>query len=372
LETVPFDQQDALHGNVFNGLIFNLPQQLYVGAIAQVLSFVIPDSISIFGTPFEGPTLADCEKYNREHKSANTDIMEGENIGFKADWYSDARFAQQHFSGVNPTTIEAATASRIEEFANEAGKQGSEDIQKILLEGKDIFMQDYAYFREATGLSNDEIFQNIVPELDGERNPTGKVALRYLCAPIVMFQLHSDGRLHPLAITLDYKGSMENSITIFNKRATPDAIGPIDEKDDWPWRFAKTCAQAADWTRHEIAVHLVDTHLIEEAIIVATQRTIPDGHIIQEILSPHWFRTLPLNAAARATLVPAVVARASGLGPTIDPTTSRAMTFLRWSYANFDFQAKYIPNDLKTSRPTMRAISSAITRTQQTCICCGA
>lgn len=320
---------------------------MYIGAIAKVLSFVIPDSVSLFGTPFEGPTLADCEKYNREHKSSNTDIMEGENIGFKTDWYSDARFAQQHLSGNNPSTIQTAPASRIQEFIDEAAKQGSEEIQNILLEGKDIFMQDYAYFREATGLGNDEVFQNIVPELDGKRNPTGKVALRYACAPMVIFQLHPDGRLHPLAITLDYKGNLNNSITIFNKRSTPDSPAPIAEKDDWPWRYAKTCAQTADWARHEIATHLVDTHLIEEAIIVATQRTIPDGHIIQEVLSPHWFRTLPLNAAARTTLVPAVIARISGFGPTIDPTTSRAMSLLRWSYHAFDFQAKYIPNDLK-------------------------
>jgi len=87
--------------------------------------------------------------------------------------------------------------------------------------------------------------------------------------------------------------------------------------------------------------------MIEEAIIVATNRTIPDDHLLHEILSPHWFRTLALNAAARSVLVPVVIARAAGLGPSIDPKTSRAISLVNWSYKHFDFQAKYVPHDLK-------------------------
>ena len=72
--------------------------------------------------------------------------------------------------------------------------------------------------------------------------PTGNMEHRLACAPIVIFQLHCDGRLHPLAITIDYKGSLDKSITVFNRRLTPDEESEIDEKDDWAWRYAKTCA----------------------------------------------------------------------------------------------------------------------------------
>lgn len=273
--------------------------------------------------------------------------MNGENLGTKVDWYSDARFAQQHLSGVNPTTIETAPPERVKTYVDEAGKQGLEGMKKLLSEGKTLLIQDYSYFREATGVSNEQVFENVVPELDKDRKPTGKAVRRYACASVIIFQLHDDGRLHPLAITLDYRGTLDKSITIFNRRLTPDDKGNIDEKDDWPWRYAKTCAQTADWARHEIAVHLVDTHMIEEAIIVATNRTIPEEHLLYEILSPHWFRTLALNAAARAVLVPGVIARLAGFGPSIDPGTSRAFGLLNWSFKKFNFQEKYIPNDLK-------------------------
>lgn len=329
--------------------LFDKKTNNLVGQIAQAVKFIIPDAISTQGTPFEGPTLADCEDYNREHPSQKTDIMDGENIGNKPDWYSDARFAQQHLSGVNPSTIEKANPDKVKAYIDEAHKQSLNSMVTILSEGTDLFMQDYSYFREATNLSNEQDFRNIVPELVDpvSKQPTGKLSYRYACAPIVIFQLHPDGRLHPLAITLDYKGSLDKSITIFNRRLTPYDKSDINEKEDWAWRYAKTCAQTADWARHEVATHLVDTHMVEEAIIVATNRTIPEDHILYETLNPHWFRTLALNKAAREVLVPFVVARLAGFGPTIDAKTSRAMKLVDYSYKNFNFQDKYIPNDLK-------------------------
>lgn len=346
LATVPADQANNTPGI---GNIFDLNELKFVSAIANVVSFIIPEDIAKEGTPFEGPTIADCEKYNREHPSANTDIMNGGNVGTRTDWYSDAVFAQQHLSGVNPSTIERVSPEQIKPYLDEAGKQGLQDVQRQLSEATDLFIQDYSYFRAATGVSNEQDFQNIVPELDDPKllHPTGKATLRYACAPVVIFELHSDGRLHPVAITLDHKGNLANSITIFNRRLFPDAQAEISEKDDWAWRYAKTCAQTADWARHEIATHLVDTHMVEEAIIVATNRTIPEDHILYETLSPHWFRTLALNEAARNVLVPFVIARLAGLGPTSNPKTSRAMALVDYSYRNFHFQDKYVPNDLK-------------------------
>ncbi|KAJ4985905.1 lipoxygenase 1 [Stagonosporopsis vannaccii] len=343
LLTIPPDQAN---GAPAVGNIFDLQALGFVSLVAQAVSFIIPEDIVRKGTPFEGPTIADCEKYNREHPSPKTDIMNGENLGNKADWYSDARFAQQHLSGVNPSTIEKPKPEIVDAYVAEAIKQGLAEMGKLLSEGSDLFIQDYSYFRQATGVSNEEEFRNVVPELAGGQ-PTGNMAFRFACAPVVIFQLHCDGNLHPLAITIDHKGSLDASVTIFNRRLTPSDKSDVDEKDDWAWRYAKTCAQTGDWTRHEIATHLVDTHMVEEAIIIATNRTVPEDHILHETLSPHWFRTLALNKAARDVLVPAVIARLAGFGPSIDPKSSRAMKLIDCSYKNFDFQAKYIPNDLK-------------------------
>ncbi|KAL3422779.1 lipoxygenase 1 [Phlyctema vagabunda] len=344
LNTLPPDETEAAVGQ-----IFDLKQQGFIGAVGSIMSFIIPETISAQGTPFKGPTIADCEKYNLDRPNKNTSIMGGENLGNKDDWYSDFRFAHQHLSGVNPSTIETAPRAKVDEYIKEADRQHLDEMKKLLSEGKDLLIQDYSYFRKATGVSDDEVFQNLVMGT-GQEPGSKEQTFRYGCASVIIFQLHSDGRLHPLAITLDYRGSLDKSITTFNRRLSPDAKSDIQEKDDWPWRYAKTCAQTSDWTRHEIAVHLVETHMVEEAIIVATNRTIPEDELLYEILSPHWFRTLALNAAARATLVPAVIGRLSGLGPVYDPRnakTSRAYGLVKYSFENFNFQDKYIPADLK-------------------------
>ena len=139
LDTVPKDQQDGAP-NV--GPIFDKPEHEFVGRISKLFSFIIPKEIEHNGTPYAGPTLADCEKYNCEHPSPKTDIMEGQNIGNKHDWYSDARFAQQHLSGVNPTTIETAPPEKVKAYADQAGKQNLEDMKKLLSEGRDLLIQD--------------------------------------------------------------------------------------------------------------------------------------------------------------------------------------------------------------------------------------
>ncbi|KAH7165022.1 lipoxygenase [Fusarium sp. MPI-SDFR-AT-0072] len=370
LNTLPPDEQQSLDGAPRKdgvGQIFNETERNFVIKIASMFSFIIPKELSSTDGPYVGPTLADVEKWSKDNQpkdesangqgakpngavvngvkqSQNADIMKGRNMGEHDDWYSDAKFAQQHFSGVNPSTIETAPAEKIKAYITEAEKQGLDAVKMILEDGKDLLIQDYSYFREATSVKNDEEFKNTIPNPD----PNGQPSYRYAAASVVVFQLHEDGRLHPLAITLDYKGSLDNSVTIFNQRLNPDDEGKIAEKDDWPWRYAKTVAQTADWARHEVATHLVDTHMIEEAIIVATNRTIPERHILYEILSPHWFRTLALNDAARKLLVPLVIARISGFGsgPKPDPKVG-AFGLVNWSYKNFNFQDKYIPNDLK-------------------------
>lgn len=134
---------------------------------------------------------------------------------------------------------------------------------------------------------------------------------------------------------------MDDSVTIFNKQLDP-SDSTDKEKTDWPWRYAKTCAQVADWVRHEVTVHLVNTHFIEEVIIVATNRNMDNKHPVFRLLEPHWLKTLSLNAAARATLLPHVVLQLIGLEET------RALKFISHAFKSFDFVGQYIPNDLSS------------------------
>ncbi|KAJ4197109.1 hypothetical protein NW759_016352 [Fusarium solani] len=133
---------------------------------------------------------------------------------------------------------------------------------------------------------------------------------------------------------------MANSVTIFNQRRLP--TDPSNHKEsDWAWRYAKTCAQVSDWIRHEVGVHLTRAHMIKEALIVATHRTIPMDHIMFKLLEPHWYKTLSLNAAARSTLVPQVIKDLVGLKP------DYLYQFIRYEFENFDYVRSYVPNDLE-------------------------
>ena len=231
--------------------------------------------------------------------SGSSDIYTAPNIGLRpdSDWYIDAVFGQQYLTGVNPTGLTQAPSDWVSAFSQAASDQNNTAVQKILSTSPlpPLYVVDNSDYRHILGLATDATI--ISPSLFG--HPA------YGCASITLFTLSDVGKLHPLAICVDYKGSLKagTSVTIFNKRLTPDANG-VNENTDWPWRYAKMCASVSDWARHELSVHLTETHLLEEALIVAAQRNFPDSHIICQILRPHWLKTLSLNFLARRTLVP--------------------------------------------------------------------
>ncbi|KAL0953071.1 hypothetical protein HGRIS_007271 [Hohenbuehelia grisea] len=243
------------------------------------------------------------------------------------DWYTDAVFAQQHFTGTNPTTITLAK-DWTSAFLDSASAAGNADVVKLLrsVHANSLYVQDYSYFRSAMGFGPNQDLTS----------GTG----RYGCAPVALFHLTDEGHLHPIAIVLDYKGSMPDSIVIFNKRLAPKSSTLGQEKEDWPWRYAKMCVQSADWLRHEVAIHLVNTHLVEEAVIVAAHRTLPPKHVVYHLLEKHWDTTLPLNALARTSLVPGVIAPLAGVPP------GQLIRYLNNAYATFDWHALHVPADL--------------------------
>lgn len=284
------------------------------------------------GDPESGITIQDVVDYNKYHRKFGTDITGGGNIGLLDDWYGDRRFADQQFTGTNPTTITNATPRWILEFA-EAAKAGNYRQWAAVLakaDTKSLFVQDGSYFRRAVGVSDARATLHHKQPGSADCWTVGAVSL---------FRLHENGKLHPIAICIDYKGAMAESVTIFNSRLTPDD-SVRREKTDWPWRYAKTCAQVTDWMRHELAVHLTLSHFVEEAIIVATNRAIPMDHPVYRLLYPHWYKTLSLNAAGRATLVPQVMVDLVGISP------DQCYSFLRDAYDTYDFVGSYVPNDL--------------------------
>lgn len=196
-------------------------------------------------------------------------------IANRDDWYTDAVFARQSFTGPNPTTITRASAERIQRFMNVARLRENDAMLSSLHLAKPgaICIRDCSYFREAAGSLPDSTL----------KSDNGK---RYGCAAVTLFHLTESGVLHPLAIVIDYVLNLENSVVIFNRRLSP-ADANEGEKDDWPWRYAKMCSQISDWTRHELQVYLNDCHIVEEATIVAAQWSFTAQHIVFRILEPY-------------------------------------------------------------------------------------
>lgn len=302
------------------------------------LTSIIPDSFKdfVYSHPDQGGSMEAIDIRNHDLRAAKKNILAEPNVGDRTitKWYTDEVFAQQQFTGTNPATIEIATAKWVGEFEHAATVQKRTDMASLITSSgaKDaLYVQDCSYFRIAAGVGmpgNVEMKANVT---DGKG--------RYACATVTLYNLTQGGKLHPLAIVIDYKISMERSVVIFNQRLDPAV--EWDQAHDWPWRYAKTCAQSADWVRHEAAVHLTNCHLVEEATIVASHRTLPTDHLVYRCLQPHWLKTLPLNAAARATLVPQVIVPIVGL------TEDQTYRFIRDAYDRFDWQANYVPNDLK-------------------------
>ena len=233
-----------------------VPAKTFIGRWANDVKAIAKKIVA--GEPYAGSLLRDVERNNGQAKNrkTGTDIMRGENIGDNKDWFSDARFAQQQFTGTNPTTITKASKQWIDSFVSAAQAQELLNVVERILaadKGGNLFVQDFSYFRRTLGNSvKPKDILMVAGETEGGEDKNE--ANRYMCATVSLFELNSDGRLHPLAIITDWKGSIEDSVTIFNKRIQPparpsDLVVHAEEETDWPWRYAKTCAQVSDWVR---------------------------------------------------------------------------------------------------------------------------
>ncbi|KAK6524667.1 hypothetical protein TWF281_011569 [Arthrobotrys megalospora] len=321
--------------------------------LGEMLAGVFPSLITgINGAPwntFSKNTLSGLQEINAKLVDDKKGIYTEANVGLREDWYTDEQFAQQHLTGPNPTTISLASENWIESFKAAAEIQGKDGFIKVINEASpnSIYIQDYSNFRAAAQVS---------PSADFSTEKTIRFGKRYTGASVALFILGEDGKLHPLAIVVDYKegdikkennyfvkttaGPMSNSVTIFNQRLSP-SDPTSSEASDWPWRYAKTCVQVCDWHRHEVGIHLVHTHLVEEAVIVGAERSFTNDHIVYQLLNPHWLKTLSLNQAARETLVPKIILNIAGMDK------KHMSNYLKSEYYTFHWEDLYVPNDLE-------------------------
>ena len=219
-QTVPWKIFNAVGLSDAASLLPRIVPDTFLGDLGSAAQSTFLDVID--GEPWRGPTIADVEGRNHYDKQSGTDIERGANIGDLPDWYSDARFAQQQFTGTNPTTITRAHDSLILNIKTAANAQGLTAVLELLTSTHpdDLYVQDCRYFRRACGYGPNDVM------IDED-----KLGNRFSCAAISLFHLNPDGQLHPLAICTDYKGAMEKSVMIFNKRLSP-SDSTASEKED--------------------------------------------------------------------------------------------------------------------------------------------
>jgi hypothetical protein len=191
------------------------------------------------GRPDKGDKLSDIEAYNNTESSKwwyQKDIFDLPNIGNLPDWYSDARFAQQQFTGANPTTIKKAgewVKIFIDAATDPKDKTMKDKITKRAVESPNsLYVQDYSSIRDAAGLNDLSVERQDTYEENGQTKQ--RVYKQYCVAAICLFNLADNGVLEPLAIIIDWRGNAKDSVFIFNRE-----LDKTGQKEDWPWRYGE-------------------------------------------------------------------------------------------------------------------------------------
>ena len=235
------------------------------------------------GTPDAGEKLGDVEEYNRKMRAklGPKDIYNLPNVGDLEDWFTDARFAQQHLTGTNPTTIERASERWILHFTGASQDLADKRAQEVIMalghvSPDSLYVQDYSYFREAAGMDESAI---IKCEFEEKYKEGGEIKTRkshrYGCASVCLFYLSDSGVLQPLAIVIDWRGSADKSVTIYNRELIKrdsyfqsmiaeagekgEGSKTVDQAHDWAWRYGeclnirihKTITSACSERHHE-------------------------------------------------------------------------------------------------------------------------
>lgn len=237
-------------------------------------------------------------------------------------WRSDAAFAEQRLSGVEPRVLRRLDVLpdhlRVDPalFAAIAG----EPLDRAGFEGR-LYLADYAL-------------------LDGLPPGGSREHSRFLYAPLVLYHWAEDpdatrdtppahrGRLLPVAIQLDQTPSRTNLYT---------------PRDGLDWLLARTVAQNADFTLSTLAHHLARVHLGLEPFAMATARQLGEAHPIGRLLRPHLRHLLGQDELSRRLLL--------GPGGAVErlfgPTREGSLELLRRSFHAWRLDDAALPRDLE-------------------------
>jgi arachidonate 15-lipoxygenase len=228
----------------------------------------------------------------------------------------DAEFARLRVAGPNAILIKQIAALP-DNFALTAERYAAVvngDDLAIALQAGRVYLCDYAALNK------------LVP---GSYQGQAKYAYR----PLALFVVPPGGAsLVPVAIQCGQDGSVD---PVFTPSVRPD--------EQWGWDIAKFIVQVADGNYHELIAHLAHTHLVIEALALATRRHLAEVHPLWALLVPHYEGTLFINNAAATSLITPGGPIDHIFAGTIASSQAQAVA----ARLDFDFTRRMLPHDLK-------------------------
>lgn len=231
-------------------------------------------------------------------------------LAFKNDFLRDEMFGWYRIAGPNPMVLKQLKVPLSESFPSlndEVFKNiphFETDSLKQAHEEKRLFEVDYSHLQHIHSCAGN-----------------GKDGM-HLYSPRVLLavpkSINETAKILPIAIQCN--PSVETIHTASRKHTSQTA-----------WQAAKLTVQVADAFVHETVFHFARTHLLLEAILCASYRTLPDSHPVLRLLSSHFEGTAFINdTSLRALICP---------GGPIDQITAPAIEDTR------EFAAKSLVQD---------------------------
>jgi hypothetical protein len=226
-------------------------------------------------------------------------------------WRLDAEFGRMRLDGVNPMAIQ-----KLRDDSSTPLWEAAARVLGPKMDIRSLFRQEKLYFVEYADLWH----ATVQDEVRKARPRRGRPVR--LAAPTCLFW-EKDGQLLPLSIQLKPADVAEPN----------PVITPLDKPADW--QMARAHVSAADGHVHEGYYHLLETHLVNEAVALCMYRQLHPDHPVRQLLTPHYHGTLAINDTARKHLLcirpsgPIQTAMAAGVTGTLNAARLR---YRRWSF----------------------------------------
>jgi arachidonate 15-lipoxygenase len=234
--------------------------------------------------------------------------------GIAYTFQDDDQFARLRVAGPNPMLLQG-----IDQIPDNfpvtdalyAQVMGGDNLSKALAEGR-VYLCDYK-------------------DLEVLVAGVWKGHAKYVYRPMALFAIPPGGSsIRPVAIQCGQ-----------DSKQCPVMTPSVSASEQWGWEMAKFVVQVADCNYHELFVHLAGTHLVSEAIAVATRRNLAEVHPLWSLLVPHFEGTLFINNLAVETLINKGGPIDAFFGGTIESSQLAAVQ----ARLSFDFYRKMTPVD---------------------------